>query len=716
MVDGEDPVRTQLRSLLFEGVLPWVLVKAMEMPEIAASIERSGIDGQTLVDLFVTREHLLPTSGPEFAAVHKFARTKDGRLDQAACDAELSHHEWPIRWGIFYDSARNRRTGQAASLHEALCDWCTVMLRDTVLPELRRTINTELDERFSTTLTIAAIPGLERSHDVAFTVDTASTDRFRAAVARIHGSGALGLAGPRGSGKTALINQYVAGLHDTGDEFGPVGITVACPVHYEARDFVLHLHATLCRAIIGRVDDLSAGERRRTVYLRRFELRSTLGLVLVLLAVLAGVVYLLVRPDFALPIVPQLLRPAAQPAAWMQVLFVIGGVAAMGLFGAALRLARQVFLTLADVLLTILSFTGSAQLRLSRRRGASDRRALKQETLAELRHIKLLQTSTTGWSGTLTTPWALSMGRSKSVQFAERAQTFPEAVDALRGLIAQCTETLGQVVIAIDELDKITSAERAQTFINEIKGIFGVPGCLYIVSVSDDALVTFEHSALGVRDAFDTAFDELVRIDYLSLSDSLSLLHSRVIGIPEPFGWLCHCLSGGLPRELLRLLRRVADHRHHRPAPTLADMCESLVGEDLAMRSREFRIMASRLTGRTPGETLKHLNSSASAKELLATARQLVRRPAGTPEPDASRRRLEAATFAYHCATLKEVFSDQFDADKARPACADGEGAGTFDQLSRARGLVPEDPRLAWFLIDDFRATWHLDVVDGQQN
>lgn len=715
MRDGEDPVRAELELWLFNGVLPHVVSKALEMPEIADSIERSGIDRQTLRN--VITPDLLLTSGPEFAAVYKFARTKDGRIDRVAFDLELNNGEWPIRWGIFYDSARNRHTGQAASLHEALSDWCTVMLRDTVLPELRRTINAELDERFSTTLTIGAIPGLERSHDVAFTVDTASTQRFRAAVARIHGSGALGLAGPRGSGKTALINQYVAGLRETGDEFEPIGITVACPVHYEARDFVLHLHATLCRAIIDRVDDRSEDQRRRrTVSLRGFEIIATVRRVLLFLAVLAGAVYLIVRPDFALPIVPQLLRPARQPAAWMQPLLAIGGLAAMGLFGAVLRLARQVFLTLTDVLLVIVTFTGSAQLRLSRRRGTSERRMLKQETLAELRHIKLLQTSTTGWSGTVTTPWALSVGRSKSVALAERAQTFPEAVDALRGLIARCTETLGQVVIAIDELDKITSAERAQTFINEIKGIFGVPGCLYIVSVSDDALVTFEHSALGVRDAFDTAFDELVRLEYLSLADSLALLHSRVIGIPEPFGWLCHCLSGGLPRELLRLLRRVADHRHLRPAPTLAEVCESLVGEDLAMRSREFRIMASRLTGRAPAETLKHLNRTASAKELLATAKQLVRRPAGVTDPDTDRRRLEAATFAYHSATLKEVFADQLDADTAGPACAHGDGPGTFDQLSRARSLMREDPRLAWFLIDEFRVTWHLDVVDGQRN
>jgi hypothetical protein len=106
---------------------------------------------------------------------------------------------------MLLDTSRSMRLPKPTSLHAALSDWCTVMLRDTVLPELRRAINTDLGDSFDTTLTIGAVPGLERTHDVAFTVETASTARFRAAVARVHGNGAPGLAGPRGFGKTALL-------------------------------------------------------------------------------------------------------------------------------------------------------------------------------------------------------------------------------------------------------------------------------------------------------------------------------------------------------------------------------------------------------------------------------------------------------------------------------------------------------------------------------
>lgn len=46
----------------------------------------------------------------------------------------------------------------------------------------------------------------------------------------------------------------------------------------------------------------------------------------------------------------------------------------------------------------------------------------------------------------------------------------------------------GVALVAVDELDKIESAELAQQLLNEIKGVFGVDGTRFLVSVSDDAL------------------------------------------------------------------------------------------------------------------------------------------------------------------------------------------------------------------------------------
>ena len=98
-------------------------------------------------------------------------------------------------------------------------------------------------------------------------------------------------------------------------------------------------------------------------------------------------------------------------------------------------------------------------------------------------------------------------------------------------------------------VDKISGAKQAQRFVNELKAILGVPHCYYLISVSDDALAAYEMRGLPVRDAFDSAFDEVIHVRYLDLEGSRQLLKKRVIGMPDPFVCLCRCLSGGLPRS-----------------------------------------------------------------------------------------------------------------------------------------------------------------------
>jgi hypothetical protein len=169
-----------------------------------------------------------------------------------------------------------------------------------------------------------------------------------------------------------------------------------------------------------------------------------------------------------------------------------------------------------------------------------------------------------------------------------------------------------------------------------------------------------------------------------------------MIGISEPFGCLCHCLSGGLPRELVRVVRRIADHRHEPGSRTLPAVCRELVRDELAGKNREFRIIANRLTGQynsPPLGPLLQVRPDVPAKELLANATTLIRhRVTGTLDPVADRLRRTAAMLAYHCATLLEVFTDKLDAARATAAQTEPDLPGSFDQLSRALVAVIEDP------------------------
>jgi len=103
------------------------------------------------------------------------------------------------------------------------------------------------------------------------------------------------------------------------------------------------------------------------------------------------------------------------------------------------------------------------------------------------------------------------------------------------------------------------SDEKAHLFLNEIKAIFGVPGVFFLVSVSENAISSFERRGLPFRDVFDSSFDTIVYVGHLNLDGSKRILKRRTTGLPEPFIAFCHCLSGGLPRDLIRACRDMVE-------------------------------------------------------------------------------------------------------------------------------------------------------------
>ena len=184
-------------------------------------------------------------------------------------------------------------------------------------------------------------------------------------------------------------------------------------------------------------------------------------------------------------------------------------------------------------------------------RGTGSRRTARRH----LARVRYLQTYTAGWSGALRLPGGGAEGQhTRSVARAEQPLSYPEIVDEFRTFardVAVGVHRKGdRVFIGIDELDKIGSAEQAEHFLNEIKGIFGIPHLYFMVSVSDDALTAFERRGLPLRDAFDSSFDEIIRVGPLTYAESRRLLYRRVIGLTEPYVALCHCLAGGLPATL----------------------------------------------------------------------------------------------------------------------------------------------------------------------
>ena len=180
----------------------------------------------------------------------------------------------------------------------------------------------------------------------------------------------------------------------------------------------------------------------------------------------------------------------------------------------------------------------------------------------------------------------------RSLAMAQRPESLPELVDKFRDFVERILRSgFSKVIIAIDELDKIRSAAEAEQFLNEIKSVFNISNCFYLVSVSENAISSFERRGLAIRDAFDSAFDDIHFIAPLDLEGSRRLLGRRIINLPSSFLALCHILSGGLPRDLIRVARAMIALAGERPsAPDISEVALDLASQDAMAKLRASAI------------------------------------------------------------------------------------------------------------------------------
>ena len=439
------------------------------------------------------------------------------------------------------------------------------------------------------------------------------------------GAGAIAVSGARGVGKTTLLTMLATHEPDSGTRRALV-VNVAAPVRYDAREFLLHLYGALATAVLDEVD-VQTG-RAWLLRVRAFVQRLTANVVwaALFLSVCAALFE-------ALPVwferhgIPVPDRPA--------VYYILG-------------------LTL---------YLVYRRLRTSRRVRDSEIAALAQR---EQERTRFLRTFTMERQGAFTKA-GLQVGARRSRQLSEQPVTLPELVASYRQFatnVAQWWRTRhssdGKLLIGIDEIDRIVDAEVAEQFLNEMKSIFGVQHCVYIVSVSEEALANFERRVVRVRTAFDSAFDEIVRLEPMTVAESVELLRRRLPGVPDSFLLLCHCLAGGMPRDVVRTARTMLDvHRGHPGPSTLAGIARDLIAHEVAAIRRGFFapgahhtvdsvLLAQSLTDEGwPGATADAL--SAASTDLLSDS--------GDSAQNESRTMLAAALLFY--ATVLYAFTEQ---------------------------------------------------------
>ncbi|HTW00019.1 MAG TPA: hypothetical protein VMF87_06930 [Streptosporangiaceae bacterium] len=618
---------------------------------------------------------------------------------------------------------------------------------EELLAQARTVINIARQDQYGHAYSVANISGLSETYDGTYQVPTVTAAELDRLIGRLDGA-SIGVAGPRGSGKSTLIRGYCddrmpawpgpsernrsAILYEARERHlaagGDLRCMVSAPVDYAASDFVLHLFAAFCQSVIKRFDAADDSDEASSALALLYELTDRLrwsfwrvGAYLLLFAVPAAV---LLHWQSAIAGYFRI------PTPWVY----YTGIAAAVL--GIVPLARA---------------PGRRQRRtvdLPFRYGLVNGPELVSAARRHLAHVRYLQTTTSGWSGNLTFP-AAGAQYSRAVAQAEQPLTYPEIVAEFRAFARDVAAKLhydgDRTFVGIDELDKIGAPEQAERFLNEIKGIFGIPHLYFMVSVSDDALTSFERRGLPLRDAFDSSFDEIIHVGPLSYVEARRLLYRRVIGLTEPYVAFCHCLAGGLARDLVRAARqlgragemtggdarlaladldgvvdpdlvpafRLLYETGPQPTPTLSGVCAAVVREELRRKARAVIHAAASAApgqGRDLQDTLNHIGHGLAADEPAIKIVDLVGRSAAGEPDSIAGLRFDFAAYAYYLATLQEVFTDKLDRERFVKA-SDASGApGTFDALAQARDAFTIDAQLAWRSITAFRQAWTLEI------
>jgi hypothetical protein len=531
-------------------------------------------------------------------------------------------------------------------------------------------INELAQSRFSRHLRPIDTKGLADLSDPDFDVSTYAADELKDRLSRLT-AGTIGIAGARGAGKSTLLRMVVSGRLALSEARGerPVGVEVPAPSRYEAREFVPHLFVKLCLAVLGpRLNARRLRQARRQRIVAQIRLGAALYLIVTAYLGIAGLLE-------------------------AQLAVAIGG------FWVALA--------------AVPSFVDS-----TRPLRASD--SLENMAYMNYDRLRYLETVSDEWSSEISSSPA-RVARRREVSKARQPWTLPEMIDAYREFAGRIgKEHSLPVFVGIDELDKMATGEDAQRFLNEIKALFGQSRAFYLVTLSDDAMSAFESRGLPLRDVFESVFDDVLYVPPLTIVESEAVLHQRVVGMSPPFVALCHVVSGGLPRELIRAAREIVRIAESNENADIGDIGAKLLSERCLAQRRAAEVVASRYIssdGRQPAvDWLRQFSPDADVSDLLArvgVAPVLLDLHACEAEGvhETELLVIEIAAASYRAASTMSFFRDLTEKSYTSALKEVDEEPAAIELLAQATRDLSVTPSLAWATTSRARALIGLEPV-----
>jgi hypothetical protein len=378
--------------------------------------------------------------------------------------------------------------------------------------------------------------------DPAYHVPRRCDDFVRNFVTRVS-TGVVGLAGPRGAGRSALVRAVLYRLthQESGGPSPILAVTMPSPPAGDLMAFFSVLFRRVGhevrRDVRGRIFRF---EQQGLEHAAEELIQAPPAIALLPLgAVAATVAFFLASPWWS----PS---PTGGPSDWTPWLL-LASVAFCAIFYYA-HLLRQLTLR------TALRELPSGRLYIHTER-ALERLAYEESTTEER-------------EASVALPRGLSFRGRRARALKERATTVATLVDDFGRYVGELRRVFdGGVVVHIDDADRIEELKDVRDLVLRLKSTL-VGGVLFLVPLPHVVLDGYRSATEGPAGALAGMLDDLFVVSPMSLDEALRMLARRKFFAPDDLSTsgrlqprdglgvtLC-VLAGGIPKEILRLLRR----------------------------------------------------------------------------------------------------------------------------------------------------------------
>ena len=618
--------------------------------------------------------------------------------------------------------------------------------RTAVAPFVRTIINNSLRQKnIQETFHVTTAPGLADLSDPDQLVHTSSMKSLNELTETMtHGS--LGISGSRGVGKTTILRAFCEGTFRTRD-VPELPVLVSAPVDYDGREFILHLFARLCEEVIPPTPRprIARARIRRAMQglsiiavlssFALFHIGHNLTLTKSNVSFLERFVFTILIAVFTLwsspfifvrlfdwfkknnVVYPRQVSVAITTAYLIVAIIVCKDIyfstfsINLGSLAVTADSQRQHWWAIAAGIAALLCFMLTPARAPKPKVTTKNRDYIFDSARDNLDRIRFIQKITTEHTASAGWSTNLQLSGKRAREISERDLTMPRIVSDYRKFASEVAAWWkdehggnGRVIIGIDEVDKIRDVEAAEHFLNEIKAIFGTPDCLYLISVSNEALAKFERRSAGFRSAFDSVFDDVITVEDLKLNDAREILLHRIAGISDTFIALCYSLSGALPRDVLRAARTLIEARRHGHT-TLDEILRFVLQREIERATN--RALFERTRSGQEHASLSFISmlnedwSQLSPDQLFATAGQIFTENISS-----------LYVSIYFIGTISEIFTELVNRVPPSLLFADARYQRGVYTLARAHGLLYSDSRLALELTKISRANLGLNARD----